>query len=305
MRNWPIGMRTIKTAIVVIISYFVSTIIPNSLPFAMIYASVICVETSVVSSFKIGYNRVLGTILGGIIGLIVGYIPWYKGLTMALGIVITILVCNYLDIKKTTGIAITLVIIILLGSDKFTPGVYAVQRTIDTILGIVIATIVNTLIFPPDQMSRVRGSFNHYKQTAKQVVGDVLVYNLENGLTTMGIALEDYKSKVGELSIEIPLLKRYNKEEFEYYTQMIEEAEKVYIYTETLSLLERGVRITIDNKNKLMKMLSIELDQTEFATLENSSREDLIFNYTLVKLISALEKILSEKTFRADIHYEE
>jgi|GEM_PF-165346 len=305
MRNWPIGMRTIKTAIVVIISYFVSTIIPNSLPFAMIYASVICVETSVVSSFKIGYNRVLGTILGGIIGLIVGYIPWYKGLTMALGIVITILVCNYLDIKKTTGIAITLVIIILLGSDKFTPGVYAVQRTIDTILGIVIATIVNTLIFPPDQMSRVRGSFNHYKQTAKQVVGDVLVYNLGNGLTTMGIALEDYKSKVGELSIEIPLLKRYNKEEFEYYSQMIEEAEKVYIYTETLSLLERGVRITIDNKNKLMKMLSIELDQTEFATLENSSREDLIFNYTLVKLISALEKILSEKTFRADIHYEE
>jgi len=151
----------------------------------------------------------------------------------------------------------------------------------------------------------VRGSFNHYKQTAKQVVGDVLVYNLENGLTTMGIALEDYKSKVGELSIEIPLLKRYNKEEFEYYSQMIEEAEKVYIYTETLSLLERGVRITFDNKNKLMKMLSIELDQTEFATLENSSREDLIFNYTLVKLISALEKILSEKTFRADIHYEE
>ena len=305
MRNWPIGMRTIKTAIVVIISYFISTIIPNSLPFAMIYASVICVETSVVSSFKIGYNRVLGTILGGIIGLMVAYIPWYKGLTMAIGVVITILVCNYLNIKKTTAIAITLVIIILLGSDEFTPGVYAVQRTVDTIVGIVIATIVNTLVFPPNQMSRVRESFNHYKQITKQVVSDVLVYNLENGLTTMGVALEDYRSKVAELSIEIPLLKKYNKEEFEYYTQMIEEAEKVYIYTETLSLLDRGVRITIDNKNKLMKMLSIQLDQTEFATIENSSREDLIFNYTLVKLISAMEKILSEKTFQTDIHYVE
>lgn len=305
MRNWPIGMRTIKTAIVVIISYFISTIIPNSLPFALIYASVICIETSVVSSFKIGYNRVLGTILGGIIGLLVAYIPWYKGLTMAIGIVVTILVCNYLNIKKTTAIAITLVIIILLGSDEFTPGVYAIQRTVDTIVGIVIATIVNTLVFPPNQMSRVRESFNHYKQITKQVVSDVLLYNLENSLTTMGVALEDYKSKVTELSLEIPILKKYNKEEFEYYTQMIEEAEKVYIYTETLSLIDRGVRITIDNKNKLMKMLSIELEQTEFATLENSSREDLIFNYTLVKLISAMEKILSEKTFHADIHYVE
>lgn len=305
MRNWPIGMRTIKTAIVVIISYFVSTIIPNSLPFAMIYASVICVETSVVSSFKIGYNRVLGTILGGIIGLMVGYIPMYKGLTMALGVVVTILVCNYLDIKKTTGVAITLVIIILLGSDQFTPGVYAIQRTVDTILGIVIATIVNTLVFPPNQMSRVRESFNHFKQITKQVVSDVLVYNLENGLTTMGVALEDYRSKVNEWSIEIPILKKYDKEEFEYYTQMIEEAEKVYIYTETLSLLDRGVRLTIDNRNKLMKILSIDLDQAEYATLENSSREDLIFNYTLVKLISALEKILSEKTFNTDIHYAE
>lgn len=305
MQNWPIGMRTIKTAIVVIISYFISTIIPNSLPFALIYASVICVETSVVSSFKIGYNRVLGTILGGIIGLLVAYIPWYKGLTMAIGIVVTILVCNYLNIKKTTAIAITLVIIILLGSDEFTPGVYAIQRTVDTIVGIIIATIVNTLVFPPNQMSRVRESFNHYKQITKQVVSDVLVYNLENGLTTMGVALEDYKSKVTELSIEIPILKKYNKEEFEYYSQMIEEAEKVYIYTETLSLIDRGVRITIDNKNKLMKILSIELDQNELATLENSSREDLIFNYTLVKLISAMEKILSEKTFHADIHYTE
>ncbi|MGB4588706.1 MAG: aromatic acid exporter family protein [Clostridiaceae bacterium] len=305
MRNWPIGMRTIKTAIVVIISYFLSTVIPNSLPFAMIYASVICVETSVVSSFKIGYNRVLGTILGGIIGLMVAYIPWYKGLTMALGIIVTILVCNYLNIKKTTGIAITLVIIILLGSDEFTPGVYAFQRTFDTILGIVIATIVNTLIYPPNQMNRVRESFIHYKKIAKQVVGDVLIYNLENGLTTMGVALEDYKSKVSELSIEIPILKKYNKEEFEYYTQMIEEAEKVYIYTETLSLLDREVRITVDNKNKLMKMLSIEIEQTNYATIENSSREDLIFNYTLVKLISAMEKIFSEKTFQIDTHFAE
>lgn len=293
-------MRTIKTAIVVIISYFVSSLINDELSFALIYAAVICIETSVVSSFKIGYNRVLGTAVGGVIGLIMTYLPIYGGIAMALGIIITIIFCNLLNIKKATGIAITLVIIIIMGSSDSAPAVYAMQRTLDTVIGIVIATIVNMLIYPPDQMKRVRESFNTFRHTAKQVIGDVVIFSIDESLSSLTGSLEDLKDKFISLNKELPILRKYDKEEFDYYAQMIEASEKVLIYAEAISLSEPGVRMTIDNNQKLTKLLSRDIQQSEFVTPQSSTREDMIYNYNLAKLISALEKVLREKVFMND-----
>jgi len=300
MKNRLIGMRTIKTAIVVIISYFVSSLINDELSFALIYAAVICIETSVVSSFKIGYNRVLGTAVGGVIGLVMTYLPIYGGIAMALGIIVTIIFCNLLNIKKATGIAITLVIIIIMGSSDTTPAVYAMQRTLDTVIGIVIATIVNMLIYPPDQMKRVRESFNAYRHTARNVVGDVVIFSIDESLASLTKSLDDLKDKFSSLNKELPILRKYDKEEFDYYTQMIESSEKVLIYAEAISLSEPGVRMTADNNQKLTKLLARDIQQSEFVTPESSTREDMIYNYNLAKLISAMEKILRERVFITD-----
>lgn len=299
MKNRLIGMRTIKTALVVVISYIVSSIINSSLSFALIYAAVICVETSVVSSFKIGYNRVLGTVLGGVIGLIMSFIPVYGAITMATGVVITILLCNLLDIKKSTGIAITLVIIIVTGSST-SPAIYAMQRTLDTIIGIVIATIINMLIYPPDQMSRVRDSFQEFRESAKQVIEDLILYGNSDGLNNLGNQLDTLKIAFDDLNKELPILKKYDKEEYEYFALMVEASEKVFIYAEATSLSEAGVKMTKDNHSKLHKLLQLDIFQTEFVEMNSSTREDMIFNYNLAKLISALEKILKDRTVSTD-----
>lgn len=299
MKNRLIGMRTIKTALVVVFSYIVSSIINSSLSFALIYAAVICVETSVVSSFKIGYNRVLGTVLGGVIGLIMSFIPVYGAITMATGVVITILLCNLLDIKKSTGIAITLVIIIVTGSST-SPAIYAMQRTLDTIIGIVIATIINMLIYPPDQMIRVRDSFQKFRESAKQVIEDLILYGNSDGLNNLGNQLDTLKIAFDDLNKELPILKKYDKEEYEYFALMVEASEKVFIYAEATSLSEAGVKMTKDNHSKLHKLLQLDIFQTEFVEMNSSTREDMIFNYNLAKLISALEKILKDRTVSTD-----
>ena len=300
MKNRLIGMRTIKTALVVIISYIVSSLINEELSFALIYAAVICVETSVVSSVKIGYNRVLGTVIGGVIGLIMNYVPLYGGITMAIGIIITIMFTNLLNIKKATGIAITLVVIIIIGSADTSPAIYAMQRTLDTIIGIVIATLVNMVIYPPDQMRMVRESFEHFKHTAKEIVSEVILYDIDNGLATLTKELDDFREKYESLSKELKILKKYDMEDYEYYTQMIEASEKVLIYTEAISLSDPDVKMTADNNQKLTKILAKDMKQSEFVDLDSSTREDMIFNYNLAKLISALEKILRVRIVRTD-----
>ncbi len=297
MRNRLVGMRTVKTALVVLISFIVSSLINEELSFALIYASVICVETSVVSSVKIGYNRILGTVVGGFIGLLINYVPLYGGFKLAIGVVITILVGNLLNIKKATGIAITLVVIIIIGSKGDAPAVYALQRTIDTLIGILIATVVNILIYPPDQMRRVRESFFAFRETAKKVLGDEIEYQIEDGLLLLAKDLDQLKSSFDSLDNEISLFRKYDGDEFDYYKEMVEVCEKILIYAEALSLSEKGVKMTQDNHGRLIKILARDIIHTEFVTPSESSRDDLIYNYNLAKLISAMEKILRKKVF--------
>lgn len=297
MNKKIIGMRTIKTSLVVIIAYFVSSIIPNSLEFSLIYAGIIAIDTSVASSLNVGLYRVLGTIIGSIVGLIFSYIPIYKGLAMAIGILVVILINNYLDTKKATGIGIVLVIIILLGSDEYTPFLYSIQRTIDTLLGVLIATVVNILIFPPDQMLNVRESFEDFIVTVKEVIPKVILFKSKDGLDSMNKALNLFTEKMETLEGEISILKRHENQEYSYYKKMLKEAEKVYIYIESLSLTNQAVEITKDNSKKLNKYFKIDIEKEKYISIETSTREELIYNYTLNKLLNSYEKINRKKKF--------
>jgi len=149
-------------------------------------------------------------------------------------------------------------------------------------------------------MKRVRESFNTYRHTARKVVGDVVIFSIDESLASLTAGLDDLKDKFNSLNKELPILRKYDKEEFDYYTQMIEASEKVLIYAEAISLSEPGVRMTVDNNQKLTKLLSRDTQQSEFVTPESSTREDMIYNYNLAKLISAMEKVLRERVFVTD-----
>lgn len=297
MNKKIIGMRTIKTSLVVIIAYFVSSIIPNSLEFSLIYAGIIAIDTSVASSLEVSVYRVMGTIIGSIVGLTFSYLPIYKGLAMSLGVIVVILINNYLDTKKATGIGIVLVIIILLGSSEYTPFLYSIQRTIDTLLGVLIATVVNILIFPPDQMLNVRKSFEDYKTAVKDIIPNVIIFKSKEGLTSMNKLLTIFTEMMDTLDGEISILKKHENEEYIYYKKMLKESEKVYIYIETLSLTDQPVEITKDNSNKLSKYFKMDISKEQYISMETATREELIYNYTLNKLLNSYEKINREIKF--------
>ncbi|NLC65546.1 MAG: hypothetical protein GX752_01230 [Clostridium sp.] len=297
MNKKIIGMRTIKTSLVVIIAYYVSSIIPNSLEFSLIYAAIIAIDTSVTSSVKVGLYRVLGTIIGSVIGLVFSYLPIYKGIAMSLGVIVVILITNYLDTKKATGIGIVLVIIILLGSEEYTPLLYSIQRTIDTLLGVLIATVVNIVIFPPDQMMNVRNSFEDFKAIAKDVIPSVILFKSNEGIDVMNKTLGVFSSQMDTLEGEMSILRKSENEEYLYYKKLLEESEKINIYLETLSLTDESVEITKDNSSKLSKYFKMDIYKEKYISIETSTREELIYNYTLSKLLNSYEKVNAAARF--------
>ncbi|MCL2842962.1 MAG: HutD family protein [Oscillospiraceae bacterium] len=170
------GLRNIKTALAATICIVLYTLVGRieglplarleGLPLACI-AVFICVQDSVDKSWKAGRDRALGTLLGGafasIAGIIMAAVDVEQTLIVAaivafVGIVLYIFACNLLKIENSIVIGLATYTIILFSpmSAEMEPVLHALNRTLDTLIGIVIGCSVNILLFRP-RPERFRG----------------------------------------------------------------------------------------------------------------------------------------------------
>lgn len=151
-----IGSRNIKTALSVLICLIVW---PNSL-FAAI-AAVICVQSTVENSLKIGLNRLIGTLLGGTISLILLYIikdihlQSYLPLIVAIGVSLVIYICNLIKKPSACSISSITLMSILITQSSNNPLTYSVHRTVETAFGVIIAILINKYIHPPKEKNNI------------------------------------------------------------------------------------------------------------------------------------------------------
>lgn len=154
-----IGLRTIKTAIAVFLCLL---FFPNE-PFFACLTVVFCVQDTVSNSINMAINRALGTVLGAVVGLLFLIIcrfftynidiyiirKFLVYLTIAIGIIIVIYLCNL--IKKTAAINIACIIFLAVTTVHAfgNPIYYALNRIIETLFGIFVALLVNKFISPP------------------------------------------------------------------------------------------------------------------------------------------------------------
>ncbi|MDR1135041.1 MAG: aromatic acid exporter family protein [Clostridiales Family XIII bacterium] len=158
----PVGMRTIKTALVVFIcltiyhfleSLNITTRFDASLA---CIAAIICLQDSMEKTLSNGLYRFFGTFIGALIGMLFLYLdaffnnPYLVIAMISLGIIVLIVTCNAL--KVTNGIVIGCVVflIIALGQTTEAPYIHSIRRLADTLVGIGISIGINHFVHNPD-----------------------------------------------------------------------------------------------------------------------------------------------------------
>ncbi|WP_129596816.1 FUSC family protein [Anaerophilus nitritogenes] len=141
-----IGLRNIKTAISVYVCISIFQILGRPYPFYACIAAVICTKSSIHNSFIIGENRMIGTILGGGIGLCFSMITDSTPLICGLGIVLVIYLCNICKQNDSVGIACIVFLAIMTNLKGVPSQVYAINRIIDTLIGIIVAIAINSCL---------------------------------------------------------------------------------------------------------------------------------------------------------------
>ena len=128
-------------------------------PFFACIAAVFCMKDTVSSSISMGLNRTIGTIIGGVVGIIMIYLnsvfPFFNLITAimtGLGISISIYICTI--IKKPEAVVVSCIVLVAIminSASQANAYIYAINRSFDTIIGIIIAVLINKHINPPSE----------------------------------------------------------------------------------------------------------------------------------------------------------
>jgi uncharacterized membrane protein YgaE (UPF0421/DUF939 family) len=148
------GLRNLKTALAVLIILILAKLMEYPLPIYAGIAAITTMQDSIAHSISYGKMRIMATLVGGFVSIVVLYSARHlpvAGIEMylvAVGIVLTILLCNIIRFKEASGLAAVVYFIIVM---QYTgnPYTYAMIRTAETIVGIIIAVFINHYVKRP------------------------------------------------------------------------------------------------------------------------------------------------------------
>ncbi|MPQ43693.1 FUSC family protein [Clostridium tarantellae] len=158
MKNFnlpPIGARNLKTALAAFICIILFQILNKPSAFFACIASMMCMQDTFENSIKMGKNRMIGTLIGGLVGLIITFLSIKLGnsefvcaILTALGTIASIYLCVLSKAKGAVNSACIVTFAILTNIKGSASYIYAINRIIDTFIGVIIGILVNRHIYP-------------------------------------------------------------------------------------------------------------------------------------------------------------
>ena len=229
-----LGLRTLKTAVSVFLAMFLGEVLDFAYPFHAAIAAMFAMDKTLFGSLKLGRNRIVGSIIGASIGILCCYMDRGNPLLCALAIALQIMICNFLKLKGAIIIS-GIMMLIIMGNPGNEPLYYGFYRTADTIIGVVIALVVNITICPYNSLKRLDDMvIKIWEQT------DRLILSIKEGHI---VQLEELNAEFDKIGIEIADI----EQNFLFGRQKlyVEQLKKHYQICSRL-LLEANICLTID-----------------------------------------------------------
>ena len=259
-----IGMRNIKTGIAVFLATLTGYLGIVETPVLTVSVCIFSIKNTIKNSIEDSWTRIIGTLLGGLIGYF--FALFFKGniISVTLGVVFIIYICNILKISDSSAIASVTFTAICLGIGSSEPLKYSIMRTIDTLVGVIIALLVNYTISRQKYIKYLWNSFNISYNDCINIINSMMKTNdfssYYKKLNSRYLDLQDYYNQLVD---EIPYYSKiqninYLHDEFDICEQLIHHIHGLYIIEKRICSMQTSVNEPIYkyHKSSISKLLS-------------------------------------------------
>jgi uncharacterized membrane protein YgaE (UPF0421/DUF939 family) len=254
-----------------------------------ILAAIFSIHKTIENSLKSGLERFLGTVLGALFGYIFTLIQPHNPFLVGIGAALIAVICKFFRWEKGILIAVVVFASIMLTTDKDLLH-YSINWIIVTFIGIVIAIVVNELIFPPNSLIQIQRDIREIAADIKNAVTELLCrdndVNLDDlrgriikSIDTLETYADEYKKKARKSS------------DFAYVKDKIELMMRVMSNLDTVDKIGQECSLNSDNTSKIkaLKLCSVERRQYE------NNDKNIIYNYNVGEILDALPQLIEVK----------
>ncbi len=287
MKAKKIGLRNLKTGLAVALTIFLSQLLNLRSPFFAGIAAITAMQSSVSESFSSGVDRMFSTILGGIIALVFSLVAPENPIFIGLGIIIIIYLCNLFGWKQSVTLSGMVFLSIILNYEEGSRVDYAFYRTLDTLFGLVVGTLINYFVMPPNLGEKMVESVHKMYHQVKDIIGAIIWkeegVELESLRRDLVIIEENYNLLKKEIKLNL-----YKSDTLHNLENIFDLLENIYSNLSVLYSIDKRPNINEENEKSLEKLFGKKLPVSNEI---NSSEIDLIYNYHLKNIIENLNRI--------------
>lgn len=284
-----IGMRTLKTSIAVTLSISLGYALNLNSPLFAGFAAIIVMQGNLVDSYRMGKNRVLGTILGATVGLLGSLLSVGNPILIGIGTIIIIKISNKLGWSKSISIA-TMVFISIMMNDSDGKLHYSINRVLDTVVGIIVAFVVNFVISPPLTKDKIHNGSKSIIKEFSQALERIVINRQCIDVTS----LKEIERMLEDLNNEYPILleeqsihlyrKDKNSIDLEHSRNLIKK-----LYNSMNVIVEMGEGHSINRDNA--EILNNLYDDLNITGDDVNKDLDIVYNYHLRTSLDCLKEL--------------
>ena len=289
-KRFPVGLRTVKTALAVTLALVVVQqygASPAKVVFATIGA-ISAVAPTFTASLLACLTQICGVVVGALFALLMMALQVPDMVAVGIGVIFILAVYNHFHLKLVPVLPCLVLVNVCLNPEVQALS-YSTGRIWDTAIGLVIGMAVNTLIFPYDTSKTIRRTMEGLDRDLILFLEDMFDGD-EHLPETRGLekkidALEEQLA----LFAEQRLLRRRRQKRELYQLERCEDiAQELLIELTTLRNMERRGQLNQENRQTL-QALGAQVSPRELQ--RPGTVEDTVVNYHVARALSLRQRL--------------
>lgn len=287
-----IGLRTIKTAVAVIIAMWIVDAhgaSSSKLVFAML-GVIAAVQPTFKESAENCILQIISVQIGSFIGVIMRNLPVSPFVACGLGVLLVITVLNALRLNSAPHVA-CIVVVLLCTSPHIEPMPYALERMWDTAIGLAVGFTFNTLVLPYNNSKKIYATIEGLERE--------LIWFLEHLFDNDDIIpdAEVMMKKVDAMEQQLDIFSkqklvlhlRRQKQELATYQICERKARELVARMEVLSQMGKPGRLNDENRHRLKAAGAVIRDMRP---LDSVQERDVVTNYHVAQILSIRHELM-------------
>lgn len=286
--KYRIGMRTLKTALAVVIGLYISYLLDLDSAIFVSIAAVSTMKPSMSESLDDFKKRLFTCVFGVMVGYFfskISVVEYLEPLIAGLGILLTIYILIVVKMKDMTQLScIVFVASFCSNSDKF---YYATNRIIGTVIGIIVGVLVNYFISSPnvweDFILAARSCYRSSNLVLKQI------------LSGEKVDLSEFNRELASATKLYKLLEKEADTPFQYRYKKISREKRIMSLIESISVrLEVVENMDADHFSFEVSQEALKRYDLEEEYSSDLDVEDRVYNYHIEYILKYMDQLKEE-----------